>query len=383
MSVTIHSSPQDYSHSGNPFVWVFSSDQTAQANFSYKVEVSIDALLQETHLILPEAGIRSHFDASDIAERYCNIPSIAGGDVVDALNNIQVKIEVIENYGTPPSDQLSATNTRTAFKGKLSKQNFLNWTPSDYLFAASSLWMTLFPRTEKRYVELSVGTKLMFMTNGLTLVNGMELFDSAGISIQAIDSTNKVRARISITNITNSVLLTDFGFTQVQIDQAAYIETWWYDGASFSERYRVYIDDRCASTSAQDVLFLSSLGSLEHIKYIKRAKESGKIKGKGFEQQFGQFDDSLDWVYSLGGVTDYIKIVENMIEVQTDFISEDEYRWLAKESLTAPLVYLMIGATYYRVRIKASKYKFKTSENDMVFNLSTMIQIDTDSSTVI
>ena len=65
MAVTIQQVPQLYTPSDSPIMWRFSSNQTGQANFSFLVEVYIDAVLDSRHIIFPEVGIYAHFDASE------------------------------------------------------------------------------------------------------------------------------------------------------------------------------------------------------------------------------------------------------------------------------------------------------------------------------
>lgn len=385
MAVTIHQSPPTYSISGNPLVFVFSSDQTAQANFTYKIEVTINGTLRETHQILPEAGIRAHFDASDVAERYCSVP-IESNDsqVYSAGTDILLKVDVIESYGTPPTDQLNTATTITTIKGRQRKADFIAYDPTDYVINTNKLWLTTFPRTEKRYINLAKVNKYQFITDGSTLQNRVRLYDSSDVLIQTKDSPSVVQPKVTISNINNTTLVSDWGFLTSEIAQASYLEiAWRIGGSNFSEWLRLYIDDRCYSTSAQHLLFMSPLGSLEPYTFIKRSTEKVKIKGEGYESQFGQFDAGGTWVYGLGGVTDFVKQLEESIEVQTDWLSEDEYTWLTKTMLASPLVYLQNGSDLIKVRVEAKSYTTKTSENDMVFNLKVDILTGYDQSSFV
>ena len=56
MALTIHDTPVNYTPSGNPVVWTFSSDQTAQANFSYLVEVYVGGTLRGRQQIFTGNG---------------------------------------------------------------------------------------------------------------------------------------------------------------------------------------------------------------------------------------------------------------------------------------------------------------------------------------
>ena len=72
MAVTINSSPQLFTPSDNPIIWSFSSNATANTNFSYLVEVYVRGSLTGTHQIYPAVGIYSHIDVSDIVKPIYN-----------------------------------------------------------------------------------------------------------------------------------------------------------------------------------------------------------------------------------------------------------------------------------------------------------------------
>jgi hypothetical protein len=51
MAVTIYDEPQLIAPAGNPLVFTFSSNQTAQDNFSFIVELYINSSLHSTHQV--------------------------------------------------------------------------------------------------------------------------------------------------------------------------------------------------------------------------------------------------------------------------------------------------------------------------------------------
>ena len=125
MSVTIHNTPQLFTPSDNPVTWTFSSDQTAQPNFSFLVEVYVNNALQAIEKVFPENGIYAHFDASAYASNACNTPIIAADLMGDASNNALIKIKVIEFYGDPPAEEaeLESANV-TVWKARLDDDDF-------------------------------------------------------------------------------------------------------------------------------------------------------------------------------------------------------------------------------------------------------------------
>ena len=385
MAVTIHTSPSDYTPSGNPLTFVFSSNQTAQANFSYLVEIYVDGSLVEQNQIFPESGIYAHFDCSGVAERYCNtIEPLTATYIYDAANYIDLKCDVTEMYGTPPTAQASADDTIKTYKGKLTKSNFLSTTMSDYVFASNSLWLTLFPRDEKRYANLTYPNYYTFISNEEDLQLVLRLYDVDDAQVYAYSPSVATLTEVSEFIINNDILLA-IGMTQIEIDSISYftMQMQTTAGATQSELYTVYIDDRDYSTSAKQLVFMSSIGNLESYTFIKRSKTTSNIKGNEFEQSFGGFDDSGNYNYTDGGLIDYVKEIQNGIEVQTDWLSEAEQNWLVKELTASSLVYLYDNGNLIKVKITNTGYEYKTSENDMVFSEKFKIRISNDTSTVV
>jgi hypothetical protein len=386
MAVTIHQQPDNYSISGNPLVWVFSSNQTGQANFSFVIEVRINGVLTETHKVFPESGIRAHFDASDVAERNADTPTLADTYLYDANDYIEtLNITIIESYGTPPVQipDASADSSIVVVKGGQRKRDFISYDSSDYIFAPEKLWYTKFPRTEKRYIDLSNNNKFSFLTDSNNLLGAVELKNSSGGAIQTGNTVQAVRTEVSILNLNNTVLVNDYGLTQNNIDSASYLLFYLNDGADSSEELTLYIEDRCLASTSKHIIFMNTLGGLESYTFTKRSTESAKIKSYSIEKQFGYFDDSSDWDYSLGNNVDFKKTIDNELSLQTDYIAEDEYNWLVKELLSSPVIYLQEDGGLTPIKITDSKYTFKTSENDMIFKLKANFEREKDESTLV
>ena len=384
MSVTIHQEPSNYNLSGNPLVVVFSSDETAQDNFSYKVEIYVNSVLVESHKLFPQFGIKSHIDISDVAERYCDIPTTPSGVCIDAGNYVDVEVKVIENYGTTPTDHLNDSSTFKVYKGKQSKINFLEWTPSDYSFGIDKSWLTTFPSAEKRYTKLSYNHYCMFITNSISLKYSISLYDSSGSLIQTIKlSSFTAWGDITTFNINETTLL-GVGFPRSRVDSAARIDVKLFDNVgNYASTYVVYVDDRCISSKPYQLHFLSRIGSLESYFFIKKTNYNTSIKSSEFEKQFGYFDSDGNWAYNVGGVGDYIKELEDGIEVQTDWLNDDEYQWLCENFLTSPLVYFEINGEIYRCKVSESSYKLKTNTYDMVYSLKAKLIIERNTTTVV
>jgi hypothetical protein len=385
MAVTIHSSPNNFTPSGNPLVFVFSSDETAQDNFSYSIDISVDGNVIETHEVFPEVGIKAHIDCSDVAERYCNkIFPLTSALEFSSANFVEVEVEVFEKYGTTPTRQSSATSTINTYKGKLSKSKFLSLLQNSYIFADSKLWLSFFPRNIKRYINLSTPNFYTFITNEEDVQLEVNCYDSTDSLIFTYAPAIATSTSLTTYYFDNAILL-GIGMSQQEIDDTSYftIHVQTAAAAIVSEVLTIWIDDRDYSNTYKHLVFMSSIGGLEPFTFIKRSRTKLKVKGEPFQETFGRLDDSGVFGYTLGGSTDYVKKIENKLEVQTDWLNEDEQHWLINELLTSPLVFLFEDDNLIPVRITDTGGEEKTSENDMVFLEKFMIHKNNDTSTVV
>src|SRR3989304_6098268 len=169
MAVIIIQEPENFTPSDNPVRFTFESDEFAQPNFSFLVEVSVNGVVHSNHLVFPEvADNRAHYDATEIAQVSCSVPAIAPGVFIqDAGNLAEVRIKVYERYGSPIATQASAQSKIVrVFKASLSDEDFVDWDSDAYLLDNSgALWLTLFPRTERYLCGMTEDSFFMFLTS--------------------------------------------------------------------------------------------------------------------------------------------------------------------------------------------------------------------------
>ena len=373
MAVTIHTSPQSYTPSDNPIKWEFSSDQTANVNFVYFVEVYVNGVLKGEHLIFTENGIYAKYDATDYASRFCDTPALTSTFDVSAGNNCEIYIKVYERYGTPPSLQASATSgTITAFKSSLSDADFIDWDYTDYAYATAKKWMSLFPRTERYFCGLTETMYLMYLTNiSVGQFLEVELFDENDSLIIA-DSAGVSQNKITILKVDPIALMaaTAGPITQAQFDQASYYEVWLDNGGGATEKFRIYIDRSCDMYNTKRFLFLSSIGSIESFSFTKATEETRDVKRYSFERNFGSWNTSNNFVYNLtdGREQDYLVTSSGKMSVSSDWIPEGLQQWLVRELYESPYVFVIISSVNRRCKVLNSTYKYKQGITDMIFN---------------
>ncbi len=259
MAVTINSVPQLYTPSDNPVVFTFSSDQTANTNFVYYIEVYVGGILSGNHLVFPENGIYAHYDATDYATVSCGVPYMGLNFHDNASNNTEIYIKVFERYGTPATNHASATSsTITVFKASLSDTDFIDWDYTDYAYGLNKKWLTLFPSNSKYYAAPTEQMWAMFLTNNQA-GNFIEiyLYDSNG-SIVASDSVAITAYKFTIFNLSQASIIAATTITQLDFDDAAYYEVYLDIGGAATQSFRVYIDRSCDRYITKRFLFLKA-----------------------------------------------------------------------------------------------------------------------------
>lgn len=382
MAISFQETPSNYSLSGNPFRFSFSSNQTAQANFSYRLVVEVDGVEVENHKIFPTVSTYGYFDASDIAERYCKPIVPQDDDIYDAANYASIKITVYENYGTPPTDQLSTNTTIISYKGKLTKSNWLNFNPTTYVFASGAEWLTNYPTT--RYIDLDVNNYFTFITNTNSLVLNVDLLDDTGATVASQSTSLLATTEITIYTISNTYLLA-MGFTQNEIDSSSQVSLFLNDLAGDrSETITANIDRRCVRITGTNICFISSIGDLINYKFITNRVTTGNVKSIDYETAFGQLDEDGTFNYQRGGLQSKVKTYTEQIKVETDWLTEAEQQWLVRELSITPLVWLWLDSTneWIRCRVRRSSYQYKQDLVDMNYRETFVLEIDNNTSTL-
>lgn len=258
MAVTIVQNPDTFTPACNPIVWTFSSNQTAQPNFSFYVEFYVQGNLHSAHTVFPESGIYGKFDASQIMRALTTTPVADSAFVQDfGTAMLTCYVDVYERYGTTPTLQANtAANIRRAFNGSFKYRQFINWNSDNYDVKEvdGALFTTYFPRSEKawcRYDEyffLGLFGKRFVMGDVWTMF--IELYDSAGNLINN-DAYNIGYERYWELNVGPEVIVANTSIVQANFDQCAYYQIYvrFSDGVTtnYTEVFTIWYDQECTT----------------------------------------------------------------------------------------------------------------------------------------
>lgn len=345
MAVTIHSKPQLYTPSDNPIVWTFSSNATANANFSYLVELRVNDALTGTHQIYPESGAYAHFDASDIIKTMCNTMGVNPSLLLQqAYDYTAFYITVKEYYGTTPTVHSTASTTPSiAFKARLDNKDFENW---DYTEWNGLKFLTDVPD------NLSIPLSSNYLPSILCIYKAtlyVKLYDASGTLLDTI--TDDIETPVIQLNLNSDILDSSF------INDTEYIEYYIQDfatGLIKSEIKRFYIDRKCQN--GYPLYWLNKYGSFDTFNFSFNAIFSSEISSKTYEKQFGEWVGN---VYTLdasnSGVLSYFKSANDSIQLVSNYIDQATQNWLVRSCYLSPVVYIL-DTTYDRVVIENTAY---------------------------
>ena len=375
MAVTINQEPQLISPVGNYLTFTFDSDQTAQANFSFYVEVYINSSFHSAHTIFPENSANARIDVSGILRTFVssNIPSSSiEEDYSNALT--EYAIIVYERYGTPPINQASATSTTLKiFNGSLRYPEFVNWdyTLYDPATTQDTLFLTEFPRTEKRYVRykenLYLGSFISIPIPAGTYSVYIELYDIAGNTITSDSYFPSFSTDFILINIAPQIIVGNTIITQNDFDQCyRYSVNIDYAGVSSTEGYIIYMDQDCTRYDPVRLLWLNKYGVWDSFTFKLLSQESTDITSSRYEGEPGTWDGSAyKYTLSKGMNRTYHKHAVDKLLINSDWMKEVVQNWLVRELFESPVVYIQQSdGSVELVNVTNANYLLKQRRKD-------------------
>jgi len=370
MSVTITNSPQDYTTASNPVVFEFSSDETANANFSFIITLTVNGSIHSYHQVFPESANFGKFDCSAILRTIVFSDLVSDGTLDTSYTNAIATYSVVvtEKYGTPPVefDPYEATSsTFTVTNGSLRHDEWLDYdyTIYDLNSVQDCLFMTLFPRTSKYYCGL---TESMFvgslMTSAAISDLDVVLYDVTGSTIASSFSNPLTAAYMLVTDVSPTSIVANTSITDANFSTCYYYTVSVGQGAAATESFKIYIDTECSQYTSRRLHWLNKLGVWDSYSFTKYSEEASNIKTFDYQKNQGVWSDTNTFDYNRvnGSSFSGTKSVTDTMTVNTDWIKEEKHNWLMRSLLESPSVYLEVSQGVFEpVRVSTKKYTLK------------------------
>ena len=384
MAVTIEQSPStDFVLSGNPIIWVFSSNQTGQDNFSYYVEVYVDGVLNSSHQVFPESGIYGKFDASQIAESVSGIPStpttLIGEESTDWVFTY---IKVYERYGTTPSLQASATSsTELIIKGKLFKNTWINSDLNNYFIDSSSEKLLLTDNNEFTLHENEL-LNIYFCVDAGSFDDYyifLKYYNESGTllntSSQILTKYRKNCLSVSWNILDGLYSLNDVGYVVMYLEDDSNVKS--------TIDYTINID-KCFRPDTTRLHFLNQLGGVDAFTFDAVSKQSMSTQTNSFLTTQGGFDGAAYTYSTTNSQTGNYQVTSNTkLMLESNWINEDIMQWLNDNLFTSPYILMETANGLQRVANTSASVKYKKNRNDTAFNVVIELDLQMHSSMII
>lgn len=364
MAIGILSSPQSITPSDNPIVWTFSSNQTGQANFSYVVEVYVNATLESRREVFPEVGDVAHIDIQEIMMSITPVASVTQSTVVkEASNFLPVSIIVTERYGTTPEYHASASSSTTlVFKARLTNEEMSVWDYTQYSLTLVPLAKFLTDRTVNLSIKPDKDFFLTIFSDESDIAVTFKLYEEDGTSIPGAEVPVSAGIRFIQINVRTSFLVAETIIPQDSFDAAAYMDVFMTQlgGDPISETVRIYFD-RSDCGVPTHLVWLNRFGGFDVFNSTHNVIHSSSVETRTFEKQFGEWQGS-DYVLdsSNSGELDYLKTTKDRLTVVTGFLDDETQNYLT-EVYESPMVYIS-GSAFKRVSVRQTSYEL---QNDL------------------
>jgi len=361
MSVTIHTTPQNWSPSDNPLTFRFSSNQTAQANFSNIVRTYYNSNLVSEDRVFPEDGIYAHWDASPIIKNLVPTPTRKTALWQNAAISGELYIQVFENYGTPPVNQAAGTSsTIDVFKACLSDIDWASYNPATY---QNLLFLTNYPRGERAYVQRGADVYLNLIQDANKQLSiSMYRADNSLIGTYTDTQTYAI-AQI---NTNTSLLQATAGFSAGDISDAAYYTV----TVGTSETFTFYYyDDYCGII--QSLQWINEWGAFDSFVFAHYLETSGSVTDRKYNRKFGGWSGSA-YVYNLEDAGE-VRIGTQQKDsgiLYSQWITDTVQNWLTELYKSPRFVLIPLTGTDRPIRITSNQFTFNNQRFDELLSES-------------
>ena len=373
MAVTIYDEPQLIAPAGNPLVFTFSSNQTAQPNFSFVVEVYIDGTLRLTQEVFRQFNTLGRIDVSEAVQSAIRNPEITTDLEFDATNSmVSYFIVVYEKYGTTPIIQASdQSTTLKAFNGALEYPQWRVWDYEIYdpNLTQNAVFLTNFPTTSRALCGMDENIYVGYFeqTASAPVLLYVQL-DDIQDNLIASDYINLTSVEFNMLNVGPQVIIANSSITQNDFDNCyRYYVQVDVTGVSAVGPFIIYMDLDCKRYETRRLHWLNKLGSWDSFTFALVSTESATVQAFDYQRDPGVWDGT-SYTYPLysGQKIHFAKTKSKQLVLNSDWISQGVQNWLVESLFDSPLVYLEQnnGTEFEPVKVTNTSYQLKTRKRD-------------------
>lgn len=351
MAITILQQPTANSiqSSDDAIQYVFQSDQTTQANFSFIVETIYNTQTVSVDQVFPEvAGGIAKWNAGEVLLPLLKAQTRGPVGLFNGENLRTLSLRIFERYGTPPTNQsLAVTSTCKVMKAATDEETFEpSWLTLNY--PPGQKWLTNAPNETMHVGRGNPVFGSILNTDPQVLVEAY-YFDSSNALLAVGTSgiqtgTDKVNVHID-----EALMLTHLGGTPLSQVSRMYIAVNNSDSLQF-----IFKDAPCEE--AIQLNWINNIGAVDQFLFTHNRQKQFTITSSEYKKQFGNWVDiptpnnyyTHDALQS--GVTHYLKVVAAKGSIHSGWIEEQYQHWL-NEIYYSVDVRAVAGTEYERIPV--------------------------------
>jgi len=380
MAITLNNRPSVITPGFNQMMFKATSNQTAQPNFKYYIQINVDGNVLSP-LVLPARPTGEViFDIQPLVQDYLKnyFPFNTYGWQQCAKSIIDVTVNIGERYGATPTIYPGVTETYKPYYASLSNEQMTTYDPVPYTFLAG--------QSLNNYGSVIRATSLDNLVFYWLLSNAGELntvrvrtYNTAGV----LQSDSYIINPLTSVSTTNQLICIDLGLpglaglTAPQVTGTFPIATsgiktiiyTFKDSLFFEKEYRLSVEDCCNTGEELEntLYYVNSKGAFDHINFCTRVKEdltATQTTYRPIEQYFKTSYRNSGGTLVNGSLplNQNLKVLGNAYEKIKTFTSapltESEYTML-QDCFNSPAMILKRADNYEYISNQNLNFSFK------------------------
>jgi hypothetical protein len=400
MAITINVQPTGTITAYNDMIYVVSSDNTSQPNFSYIADIYIGTSVTPVHRmkVPPHPSFGSGvFNPSRIAESYVSknfdLDLTGVTQCADSINILQLKFGEeygVSSSGTTVYTDLAASELRVFYNGVLDWEEFVDYNSAGFRSGDSSKrFLTNCPNNKKVLTNNNEYLYAINRTSGDIYFFEVITMDSSlnPLGIYRINNSYQ-----SVANVEDRMVRCPAGWNLNDIDAAnitivggtygalpimissvySYtIKCIKYSGSATMETRTYYTDSNCDRFTHYKIHFLNKLGGYDSYTFTKKNSNISGINRSEYKKNLGELTSGSTYLNSKSqrAITQFNTVIEDTVTVKSDYLSSGDIAWL-EELVTSPDVYLEKDGSAIPINLTNASFERHNGEDKKLFNLS-------------
>ncbi len=394
MAITILQEPIDRTPAYNENWFVAETDNQAQSNFKFVVDIVFLGDVSYTRRIkrniYPGSTNKLVIDVHRIIENYLTHDIDLATDEV-TLNSNSWKgyiVRIGEEYGTTPTvyPNLAQSNIILTWNAAFGFEQFSQTAGVDYVLSyPTSPFLTNSPDQnvsidEKGWLYMiqssngqsfSQAEVVTYDANGIVqtvlINNPYNAVSSSGECFLRMPAAPASLNLLSSGSINSGTLpIIDSSITRYTIRT---LDTAIPNGASsVTKTYNIV--SNCSDHTKYRLHFLNRLGGFDSFSFIKGSQITDQINKANYKKPKGDlYGSQFGYLISDRLTTQYQTEVKTTYQINSDWISDEESEWL-RELLSSPIIFWQQDDNLIAINITDVNYIAKKALTDMTFNLT-------------